>query len=102
MSQSPKVERLELDRLDATADAARSATAIDLDLVGHVEVAIDVHVGSMQLPLAQLMSLKPGDVVAMREGVDEPVTLTLNGKAVARGELVAVDDQFGVHILEVL
>lgn len=102
MSQSPQVERLELDRLAATAAPTGAPSTIDLALVGHVEVSLDVQVGSLQLPLSQLMALKPGDVVAMREGVDEPVVLRLNGKPVARGELVAVDDQFGVHVLEVL
>ena len=41
-----------------------------------------------------------GDVVSMNELLDEPLTLLLNDRPVARGELLAIDDHFGVRILE--
>lgn len=72
----------------------------DMGLVGHVPVSLSALVGSVSLTIEQLFSLKKGEVLTMEESVDSPITLLLNGKAVARGELVAVEDNFGVRITE--
>lgn len=73
----------------------------DIDLVGHVEVQLAAQVGTVTLSIDRLFALKPGDVVSMNELLEEPLTLLLNGRAVARAELVAIDDYFGVRIIEV-
>lgn len=72
----------------------------DIGLVGHVQVSLVAQLGAVQLTLERLFELRQGDVLAMEEALDAPVTLLLNGKAVARGELLAVDDQLGVRITE--
>ena len=86
-------------------DALRTPTetafaAPDMSLVGHVEVSLTARVGTVSLPIERLFSLKQGDVVSMNELLDEPLTLLLNDRPVARGELLAIDDHFGVRILE--
>lgn len=92
-----------LDVLGAAVGNARDAVPArseEMSLVGHVEVSLAAHVGTLTLSIERLFALKPNDVVSMNELLDEPLTLTLNGRAVARAELVAVDDHFGVRILE--
>lgn len=84
----------------ATAAHEPKITA-DIDLVGHVEVQLTAQVGTVSLSIERLFALKAGDVVSMNELLDEPLTLLLNGRAVARAELVAIDDYFGVRIVEV-
>lgn len=74
--------------------------AKDMSLVGHVPVALTALIGNVSLTVDQLFALKKGEVLAMNESIDAPITLELNGKPVARGELVAVDDHFGVRITE--
>lgn len=86
-----------------TALSAAEAPALidkDISLVGHVPVTLVARIGSVSMTVEQLFKLRQGDVVAMAEALDAPVTLLLNGKAVARGELLAVDDQLGVRITE--
>jgi flagellar motor switch protein FliN/FliY len=73
----------------------------DIALVGHVEVELAAQVGTVSLSIEKLFSLAAGDVLPMNELLDEPVTLLLNGKAVARAELLAIDDQFGLRIIEI-
>ena len=80
--------------------AGASLLVKDMGLVGHVPVSLSALVGSVSLTIEQLFSLKKGEVLTMAESVDSPITLLLNGKAVARGELVAVEDNFGVRITE--
>lgn len=73
----------------------------DMGLVGHVEVSLAAQVGTLTMSIERLFSLKPDDVVSMNELLEEPLTLMLNGRPVAKAELVAVDDHFGVRILEI-
>lgn len=72
----------------------------DISLIGHVEVSLAAQVGTISMSIEQLFGLKSGDVVSMNELLEAPLMLMLNGRAVARGELLAVDDHFGIRILE--
>ena len=76
------------------------ASQRDIELIGHVQVSLTAQVGTISLSVEQLFGLKNGDVVSMNELLEAPLTLMLNGKPVARAELLAVDDHFGVRILE--
>lgn len=82
------------------AIAAQGATRADIGLIGHVQVSLAAQLGTVSISIEQLFKLKPDDVLDMEEGLEAPVTLMLNGRAVARGELLAVDDHFGIRILE--
>lgn len=93
---------------DATFDPAAEAittiastVAKDISLIGHVQVAMTAQVGTVTMSVERLFSLAAGDVVTMNELLEAPLTLMLNDKPVARGELLAVDDHFGIRILEV-
>lgn len=74
--------------------------ASDMALIGHVQVALAAQVGTVTMSVERLFALKSGDVVSMDELLEAPLTLMLNGRPVARGELLAVDDHFGVRILD--
>jgi flagellar motor switch protein FliN/FliY len=84
-------------------DETQAAPALskDISLIGHVQVSMTAQVGTVTMSVEKLFSLAAGDVVAMNELLEAPLTLMLNGKPVARGELLAVDDHFGIRILEV-
>ncbi|WP_206413291.1 FliM/FliN family flagellar motor switch protein [Lysobacter enzymogenes] len=84
----------------APASAPVSAPPQDISLIGHVQVQLAAQVGTATMSVERLFALKAGDIVGMNEALEAPVTLMLNGRAVARGELLAVDDHFGVRILE--
>lgn len=73
----------------------------ELAMIGHVEVSLEARLGTVTMTVDALFGLNAGDVVAMDEWLDAPLTLVLNGKPVARGELLAVDDHYGIRILDV-
>jgi flagellar motor switch protein FliN/FliY len=97
----PKIERLELDEASPVEMPGAALSKPDLALVSHVPVTLSVVVGEAQITMERLFALKAGEVIAMAQDVDQPVTVLLNGRAVATGELVAVGDQFGVRIIDV-
>ena len=74
----------------------------DLSLVGHVRVSLVAQLGSAEMSVQELFALKTDDVVKLDQSSDAIVTLLLNGKPVARGELVAVEDNLGVRIVELV
>lgn len=85
-----------------TIGAPSSAGLVEKDwsLIGHVQVSLVARIGSVSMTVDELFKLQKGDVVSMNELLDAPVTLLLDGKPVARGELLAVDDHFGLRIAE--
>lgn len=74
---------------------------VDPDLIGAVQVELEAFLGGTKIQVAELMKLQKGATLPLDASLDRDVELKLNGVTVARGELVAVDDQFGVRIVEI-
>ncbi len=74
----------------------------NLDLLLDVEIPISVEVGRAQMSLEEVLKLVPGSVVALDKKAEEPVDLRVNGKLVARGEVVLVDDTYGLRITQIV
>lgn len=66
-----------------------------------IEVTLTVEIGSHRLPLKDLLSIDPGQLFALDRMTTEPVSILVNGKSFARGEIVAIGDRFGVRILDI-
>ena len=74
----------------------------NLDLVLDVPVKLTVTLGSCLLPMREVLQLGVGSVVQLNELADEPVQLSVNRRVVARGEVVVVENRFGIKITELL
>ena len=74
----------------------------NLNLVLDVPVSLTIELGSCQLPMKEVLQLNLGSVVQLDKPADAPVELSVNGKLIARGEVVVIEDRFGVKITEVL
>lgn len=99
----PAVDNLELETLRAgAATGSKPLLPPDIDLIRHVQVSLTAVVGSAEIPVERLFALRDGDVLPLKELVNEPVTLCIENRPVARGLLVAVEDHFGVEITEIL
>lgn len=81
---------------------ATAPDRIDEGVIAGVEVVLEARLGSARMTVAELMKLKVGDCISLDAALNRDVELRLNGVAVARGELVAVDDKFGVRLLEIV
>jgi flagellar motor switch protein FliN/FliY len=73
-----------------------------LDIVLDVKVKVTVQLGSVQLPMRDVLELAPGSVVQLMQHASDPVGLFVNDKLVAYGEVVVVEDNFGIKITELV
>ena len=73
----------------------------DSSLLKDVEVVLQARLGEVVMPIAELLELRSGSILSLAKNLGEPIELYLNNLLVARGEIVAVDDMFGVRISEV-
>jgi len=81
---------------------ATAENPTNINLVLDVPVSLTIELGGCQLPMREVLQLAVGSVVQLDKPADAPVELSVNGKLIARGEVVVVDDHFGVKITEIL
>ncbi|MGB8061561.1 MAG: flagellar motor switch protein FliN [Candidatus Sulfotelmatobacter sp.] len=75
--------------------------AVNLDLLMDVELAVTLRFGSRRLLLREILDLNAGAVINLDRQVPEPVDMLLDGRVVARGEIVVIDGTYGLRVTEV-
>lgn len=69
-----------------------------MDLLYDVEMDVSVELGRIELPLGKLLQLSKGSVIELEKLAGEPVDILVNGHIIAKGEVVVIDEHFGVKI----
>jgi flagellar motor switch protein FliN len=72
--------------------------SVDLELLMQIPLRLTAELGSATMSVAQLLELGNGSVLELDRAADAPVDVLVNSRPVARGEIVAVDQNFGVRI----
>lgn len=103
----PVAQRIALPDLHADADtdvsepgAGGAPILSDWNPLHQIKARLQVCIGEATLSVGELLATREGQVLRLDRTVDQPVDLTIEGKVVARGQLVAVDDHFAVRITE--
>ena len=78
------------------------APRISAKLIETVNVELDAHLGRARMTVGDLAALEAGATVPLDAAFNQSVELRLNGVVVAHGELVAVDDRFGVRLTDIV
>ena len=99
---TPIIELAALPTITPTTPTGPALMAGNLQLLQGVKVSLSVTVGEIQTTLGQLMALQQQSILKIDRSVEAPVDVVLDGKVVARGQLVVVDDNFGVCVTEIL
>ena len=73
-----------------------------MDIVMDVKVQVTVQLGTAQLPMKEIVELSPGSQIQLKQNAKDPVSLLVNGKLIALGEVVVIDDRFGLKITEIV
>jgi flagellar motor switch protein FliN/FliY len=73
-----------------------------LDLLADVEMGVTAELGRTRMTVKELLALTPGSVVELDRMAGSPVDVLVNGTLVARGEVVVIDEEFGVRISEII
>jgi flagellar motor switch protein FliN/FliY len=74
----------------------------DLDRLQSVSVEVIVEIGRTSMTLGDALALAPGSIVTLDRATDQPVDLLVNGRPIARGEVIAVDEEFGLRVTEII
>src|SRR3954447_8608794 len=82
--------------------SAAGADGTDLHRLYDVPVELAVEIGRTRMTIGQTLDLRPGSVVSLNRLAGEPVDLLINGKPIARGEVVVIDEEFGLRITDVV
>lgn len=92
------------DEISASQDA-KLGSGRNFDSILRIPVTIQVVLGSATMPVANLMKLGRGAIVPLDHRVGEPVDVVVNGRVIARGEVVVVEDdnsRFGISLTEIV
>ncbi len=75
---------------------------INLDVILDVPITISVEIGRTQVPIRDLLRYSQGSVIELDRLVSEPLDVLVNNTLIAHGEVVVVDDQFGIRLTDVI
>lgn len=78
------------------------ATSPNLEVLLDVPVKLSVELGSCLMPMREVLQLAPGAVVQLDKLADTPVDIFVNQKLIARGQVVVVEDMFGIKLTELV
>ncbi|OJW72041.1 MAG: hypothetical protein BGO57_01905 [Sphingomonadales bacterium 63-6] len=83
-----------------TLEPARK-TELPARLIDHVEVDLEVILGEARLSVAELAALAKGELVPVDRMLTEAAEVRVNGRVIARGEIVSVDDKYAIRVTEI-
>jgi flagellar motor switch protein FliN/FliY len=86
----------------AAADAGAAVGPPELERLYDVPVELAVEIGRTRMTIRETLALGPGSIVTLNRLAGEPVDLLVNGKPIARGEVVVIDEEFGLRVTEVV
>ncbi|ASD67457.1 MULTISPECIES: flagellar motor switch protein FliN [Pseudoalteromonas] len=95
-------EVAELDELKDSAPALSSDEKRKLDTILDIPVTISMEVGRSKINIRNLLQLNQGSVVELDRVAGEPLDVLVNGTLIAHGEVVVVNDKFGIRLTDVI
>jgi flagellar motor switch protein FliN/FliY len=85
---------------DIDKNSSSAMVAIDTDLLGNVEIVLEARLGEASMTVANLLDLRKGSSIELTSSVVDHAALYLNNKLIARGEIVAIGDRFGIRVTQ--
>ena len=101
IDQATATVAVEFGKLAQLGASNASGDTLGFENLLDVPVKVAVEVGRVRLTLADLVKLQPGSLVELDREAHEPVDILVNGKVVARGEVVTMDQKYGVRVTSV-
>ena len=84
------------------APGAAPGAGNDINMVLDIPVQVTVELGRKRMPIKQVLQLAQGSVVELDARAGEPMDVLVNGYLIARGEVVVVNDKFGVRLTDII
>jgi flagellar motor switch protein FliN len=99
-SSAAGYERAQFGELGA--DAPTGGTDVTLDLILDVKVMVSLEVGRCRISVRDLLALRQGSILELDRLAGDPLDVLVNGVRVARGEVVVINEKFGIRLIEVV
>jgi len=87
---------------DPKKNAGNGMEEINLDVILDVPVTVSMEIGRTQINIRSLLQLNQGSVVELDRFAGEPLDVLVNGTLIAHGEVVVVNDKFGIRLTDVI
>lgn len=85
-----------------TVDTKKLKDRANLDVLMHVPLTVTAELGTSKMSVSEVLKLGTGSIIELDRLAGGPVDLLVNNKLIARGEVVAVDENFGVRVTELI
>ncbi len=99
---APDVKPVPLDSLEDTSVRTGSDKEINLDVILDVPVEVSMEIGSTKMNIRNLLHLNQGSVVELDRLAGEPLNVKVNGTLIAHGEVVVVNEKFGIRLTDII
>lgn len=99
-AQEGQIRPLQFTQLEGGVGVSQTSSSIDL--LRDVPMTVAAELGRTKMQVREILRLGVGSVIELSRMTGEPIDVLVNGKVIARGEVVAIDENFGVRITEVL
>jgi flagellar motor switch protein FliN/FliY len=100
--EADSVKQAKLDTLTDEGRQASDDSTPELDVILDIPVSISMEVGRTEIPIRNLLQLNQGSVVELDRLAGEPLDVLVNGTLIAHGEVVMVNDKFGIRLTDVV
>jgi flagellar motor switch protein FliN/FliY len=98
----PVPEAAKFDELTGGAPPSDAVRDVNLDVILDVPVTLSLELGQTRISIRNLLQLNQGSVVELDRAAGEPLDVFVNGTLVAHGEVVVVNDKFGIRLTDVV
>ncbi len=88
--------------IEGKKSSANSEDELNLDVILDVPVTLSMEIGRTQINIRNLLQLNQGSVVELDRFAGEPLDILVNGTLIAHGEVVVINDKFGIRITDVI
>jgi flagellar motor switch protein FliN/FliY len=96
------VESIRPKEFEQLSASAAGSAGRSIDMLLDVSLPISIELGRTSMPIHEILNLAPGSVIELDKLAGEPVDLLVNEKLIARGEVVVVEENFGIRITSMI
>ena len=99
--EEAKAEAIDLEQFDVKGGQVKSIDP-DLEIILDIPVSISMEVGSTSITIRNLLQLNQGSVIELDRLAGEPLDVLVNGTLIAHGEVVVINEKFGIRMTDVI
>ncbi len=102
LNEQAEAESADAAKFDELTDESIPGTDVNLDVVLDIPVNLSMEIGRTKISIRNLLQLNQGSVVELERLAGEPMDVLVNGTLIARGEVVVVNEKFGIRLTDII